>query len=151
MNFSIQFEDTIRELDRALEIIGAIRARHPEATGDTGVATTSVGGWFHRLGAGSKIFWERAARHAQSHRQWTFNDLAESPDDKRALRSYHRNSYRAIKVEGATDPLVSRWDSKLECQVYHMPDAVRLEILRLLEIEQRQDTETAKAGGDRLT
>jgi hypothetical protein len=139
--FTIQIQDTIKELDRAAEIIRAIRAGHPQTTtGDTGgVATTSVARWFNRLGAGSKIFWQRAARHAQSHREWTFNDLAESPEDKRALRSYHRNSYRAIKVEGAADPLVSKWDSKRDCQVYQIPDTVRDELLRLLEIEQRQD------------
>jgi hypothetical protein len=138
---TIQIEDTIKELDRAAEIIRAIRALHPQvATGHTGgVTTTSIAGWFNRLGAGSKIFWDRAARHAQSHREWTFDDLAESPEDKRALRSFHRNSYRAIKVEGATDPLVSKWDTKRDCQVYQMPDAVRDEILHLLDLEERQD------------
>jgi hypothetical protein len=138
---TIQIEDTPEDLDRAAVIFRAIRALHPNAaTVDTGdVATTSIVRWFNRLGTGSRIFWERAARHAQSHFEWTFDDLAESPGDKKALRSYHRNSYRAIKVEGAADPLISRWDSKRDCQVYQMPDAVRDEILHLLDLEERQD------------
>jgi hypothetical protein len=139
---TIQIEDTAEDLDRAAHIIHTIRARHPEvATSDTReVARTSIVGWFNRLGAGSKIFWERAARHAQSHSEWTFADLAESPEDKRALRSYHRNSYRAIKAEGAADPLVSKWDAKRDCQVYRMPEAVRDEILHLLDLEKEKNT-----------
>jgi hypothetical protein len=138
---TIQIQDTIKELDRAAEIIRAIRALHPDAaTVDTGdLATTSIVGWFNRLGTGSRIFWARAARRAQSHFKWTFDDLAESPEDKKALRSYHRNSYRAIKVEGAADPLIGRWDSKRDCQVYQMLDPVRDEILHLLDLEERQD------------
>ena len=138
---TIEIQDTVKELDRAAEFIRAIRALHPQTTiGDAaGVALTSIARWLNRLGAGSKKFWWRAARYAQSHREWTFNDLAVSPEDKKELRSFHRNSYRAIKAEAATDPLVSKWDSKRDCQVYHMPDAVRDEILRLLELEQRQD------------
>jgi hypothetical protein len=138
---TIKIEDTPDDLHRAAVIIRAIRGLHPGATTvDTAdVAAGSVARWFNRLGTGSQIFWERAARHAQSHSEWTFDDLAKSPADKKALRSYHRNSYRAIKVEGAADPLISRWDSKRDCQVYRMPDGVRDEILHLLDLEERQD------------
>jgi hypothetical protein len=138
---TIQIKDTAEDLDRSAVIIRAIRALHPDAGAvDTReVATTSIVRWFNRLGTGSRIFWERAARHSESHFEWTFDDLAESPEDKKTLRSYHRNSYRAIKVEGAVDPLISRWDSKRDCQVYQMPDSVRDEILHLLDLEKQQD------------
>ena len=73
------------------------------------------------------------------HSEWTFDDLAESPEDKKELRAHHRNSYRAIRAERAPDPLKgSRWDSKRDCQVYRMPDGVRDEILHLLDLEERQ-------------
>ena len=140
---TIQIQDTPEDLDRAAVFIRAIRALHPgSATVDTAdVAAGSITGWFNRLGS-SRSFWERAARYAQLHpeSEWTFDDLAKSPEDKKTLRACHRTSYRAIKVERAANPLIKiRWDSKQDCQVYRMSNGVRDEILRLLDLEKRQD------------
>ena len=141
-NITLRIEDTRQDLDRAALIIRAIRALHPDtATVNTAdVPAGTIARWFNRLGS-SRNFWERAARHAQTHSdsEWTFDDLADSPEDKKTLRALHRTWYRAIKAEGATNPLNSWWDSKKDCQVYQMPNSVRDEILHLLEQEERQD------------
>ncbi|MEX0677098.1 MAG: hypothetical protein WD063_08490 [Pirellulales bacterium] len=93
----------------------------------------NVADWFSHLGEGSRSFWEIAARHAQTNATWTFDDLAQTSGiDRDTLRSYHRNSYRAINDESAQNPLTSEWDANRGCNVYRMADAVRDEILGLV-------------------
>ena len=125
------------ELDRAAKLIEKLRSTSLLKTGvvpsKTGLSSVgSVAAWFRRLGRGSRQFWERAAKHSRSHAEWTFYDLAGGAETEKArLRSNHRNSYRAINAEGASNPLESRWNSQTKRMVYSMPDAVRDEILRL--------------------
>jgi hypothetical protein len=91
-----------------------------------------VSRWLQRLGKGSLAFWNVAATQSQAHGEWTFADLvARSGEPLNTLRSQHRNSYRAIKAEGADDPFTSRWDAAGGRRVYSMPNYVRDEILRL--------------------
>jgi hypothetical protein len=92
---------------------------------------SSVGKWFARLGQGSRSFWVRAAQFSQEHDSWTFEQLAGDETKPAVLRSYHRNSYRAINVENAADPLVKQWDASQGCYVYFLAPEIRDEILRL--------------------
>ncbi len=140
-SITLNIENTMEDLDRASVIIHALRALHSASPGNdrVDIAVEPIAAWFNRLGVGSKSFWARAARHSQTQSEWTFDDLAQSPEDKKTLRSNHRNSYRAIKVEGASNPLQSRWDAYRECQVYQMPNIVRDEILRLLTQTQLEN------------
>lgn len=143
LKVTIQFDDSADDLERAYDYVVALRDRHramqptaplplpPPATALP--AAWNVEGWFNHLGEGSRSFWEIAARYAQNHPTFTFDELATaSGTDKETLRSYQRNSYRAIRGENAPDPLPEAdWDANQGCNVYRMPDAVRDEILRL--------------------
>jgi hypothetical protein len=142
IKLTFELENMYEDVDQALATLSAIRAtrRLPEMRVSRIVEATSAGdggpdyrvsAWFPRLGQGSRSFWERAAIYFRDHAELTFEALATSEAEKQALRSYHRNSYRAINAEGAPNPLESRWDYQAGHQVYRMPDAVRDAILSL--------------------
>jgi hypothetical protein len=136
VQLSIQFEDSPDELEVVGALVDHLRSRHrptrpPE---DQPVDAWNVAAWYGHLGQGSRRFWEVAARHSLNNDTWTFDDLeAASGIDKNTLRSYHRNSYRAIRDENAPDPLRSDWNVDQACNVYQMPEAVRDELHRLVE------------------
>ena|ERR1700676_1957018 len=140
MKLLIQLDDTgAAELDRAAKIIDVLgrgfASTRTWAAGKGSARPSKVATWFRRLGKGSREFWKLAARHSRSNAEWTFDDLAEgSKKERDRLRSNHRNSHRAIKAEGASNPLVSRWDSQTKRMIYSMSDAVRDEILRLAAV-----------------
>lgn len=133
---AIEFDLSADDLDEVALTVETLRTRaatagaQPSATAP--VADWKIADWLGHLGEGSRSFWNIAARHAQSNPSWTFDDLAQASGiDKETLRSYHRNSYRAIRDESAPDPLASEWDATGAFNVYRMPDVVRDEILRL--------------------
>jgi hypothetical protein len=137
MRFSFEFENNRADYDeavRALDALGsAIPPRVPAPPANAVVADWKIEEWWEHLGGGnSRSFWTEAARYAQTHRTFTFDDLAAATGiDKQSLRSYHRNTYRAINDENAPDPLGGDWDANRGCNVYTMADVVRDEILRL--------------------
>jgi hypothetical protein len=137
VRISLEFDDDPDDLDAAARLIEAIQSAATPPTVPAPPATApasawNVAGWFNHLGPGSRSFWEIAARHATTHPRWTFDDLSEATGvEKETLRSYQRNSYRAIKAEKAPDPLDSEWDANRGCNVYTLKPAVGPEILRL--------------------
>jgi hypothetical protein len=143
MKLILELENTAQDLEQAAAVLAALRPLQ-EAPEIPIVRTTKridgggnpVTGWFTRLGPGSRSFWKRAAIHSKTHREWTFDDLATSDADKKAIRSHHRNSYRAIKAEKASDPLEHHWDYEAGHQVYSMDDSVRDAILALVEVSE---------------
>jgi hypothetical protein len=137
MRFSFDFAFDRADYDlavKALDALGAVippRVTPPAAT--AAPEDWGIDKWWEHLGGGnSRSFWTEAARHLQTHRSFTFDELAAATGiDKQSLRSYHRNSYRAINDESAPDPLGGEWDANQGCNVYTMVDVVRDEILRL--------------------
>ena len=76
------------------------------------------------------------ALYLVDHSTAPFEELARVNNlDVETLRSYHRNSYRAIHAESASDPLKGRWDYAEGHQVYEMDDIIRDEILRLTSLD----------------
>jgi hypothetical protein len=93
-----------------------------------------VEAWLGHLGEGSRKFWRIAARYAVDHPLITFEDLARSSGlSRETLRSYHRNSYRAIGDEKAPDPMPGTWSQVTKRTEYSMAAAVRDKILELTE------------------
>jgi hypothetical protein len=138
VRIGLEFDVTPEDLSGAVAVIEAIltTTRDGDQSTTTDTQAEAVEDWFAHLGAGSRSFWEIAAQYAQTHPTWTFEELAaESGIDKEKLRSYHRNSYRAIKDEDSDDPLSKKWDVDNARYVYTMHDAVRDEILRLADGE----------------
>lgn len=138
VRINLEFEDSSDDLEVVVALVEHLRSRHrpTQPPEDQPATAWNVAAWYGHLGRGSRSFWEIAARHAVDNETWTFDDLeTASGTDKSTLRSYHRNSYRAIRDENAPDPLTSDWDVDRECNVYQMPEAVRDEILRLIEGE----------------
>jgi hypothetical protein len=129
----VSFDNTPEDLAAIAAIVFNLQQQHATATAVAAVtasAAPQVAAWYGHLGDGSRSFWQLVAQHALTHRTWTFDDLATaSGTDKETLRSYHRNSYRAIKDEGAPDPMPGDWEGSYN--VYYMADAVRDAILQL--------------------
>jgi hypothetical protein len=127
----VSFDNAPEDLDAVAAIVATLRQQH--AISSVAPATPVAGQvapWFGHLGEGSRSFWQLVAQHALTNRTWTFDDLAAaSGTDKETLRSYHRNSYRAIKDEGSPDPMPGDWEGNRN--VYWMADAVRDEIIQL--------------------
>jgi hypothetical protein len=92
-----------------------------------------VDAWLRHLGPGSRRFWRIAAEYALNRNcNITFDDLERASNISReSLRSYHRNSYRAIKNEGALDPMPGNWDAAFGRTTYAMLEVVRDRILEL--------------------
>src|ERR1700730_1189151 len=107
LHIGLQFENTAEELAAAVSLLGILQSLHndeesarPEDLCGDKASSPTIAVWFAHLGAGSRSFWELAARFAQNHSTFTFDDLAaEANTEKETLRSYHRNSYRAIRDE----------------------------------------------------
>jgi hypothetical protein len=123
---------------QADELSRRIVAESPSYVNSAGkrVATADVGSqverWLAHLGPGSRSFWRLAAEFLRDREQVTFEDLSQHYGIPTAtLRSYHRNSYRAIHREEAPDPLPGQWDDRIQANVYRMPDSVRDKILEL--------------------
>ncbi len=136
MRVSFEFDFDRGDYDvavKALDAIGTvIPPRVPTPPANATVADWKIADWWEHLGEGSRSFWKEAGRHLQTHGSFTFDELAAATGiDKQSLRSYHRNSYRAINDESAPDPLGGEWDANRGCNVYTMPDVVRDELLRL--------------------
>ena len=96
----------------------------------------AVDAWFSHLGQGSRRFWRIAARYALDHpeSQFTFEDLAAASGlTKGTLRSYHRNSYRAIKDEQAPDPMPGAWSQVTQRTDYMMFPGVAQRIAELTQ------------------
>ena len=94
--------------------------------------------WLSHLGPGSRSFWRLAAEFSRGRASFTFKNLSRHFGIPTAtLRSYHRNSYRAIRQEKAHDPLPSLWDSQIRANVYCMSDSVREKILELTQNDPR--------------
>jgi hypothetical protein len=146
LSIDLCFENSPEDLRAAAAVIAALR--DDDLLGDDGgpvpvplapapppnapAGAWNISPWFNRLGPGSRQFWIVAAQFALTHRAWTFDDLAAASGlDKGTLRSYQRNSYRAIRAEQAPEPLGGDWDPNRQCNVYTMADVVRDEILRL--------------------
>jgi hypothetical protein len=138
----LRFDNERADLEAAKAVIDALLAASEEDAPaplappppPTAPATAwNVAAWFGRLGEGSRRFWTIAARYSQSHQTFTFDELAaDSGLDKETLRSYQRNSYRAIRAVGAPDPLGEAvWNAEQNRNTYSLPDAVRDEIIRL--------------------
>lgn len=133
VRISLEFDFTPEDVDSAVALLDSIQPHQETADDDpTTPLQLGVGGWYGHLGVGSRRFWEVAAKHAQDHPTWTFDDLATASGiDKETLRSYHRNSYRAIKDVEAADPLKKEnWAG--DHWIYSMENTVRDEILRLI-------------------
>lgn len=148
VRFTVEFADNPNDLAVIIAVAEQLRARHEpsQPTGGQPATAWNVANWLAHLGQGSRSFWEIAAGHAQTQETWTFDDLvATSGVDKNTLRSYHRNSYRAIRDENAPDPLTGNWNVIRQCNVYSMPDAVRDEILRIIQEEVADDDGQAEA------
>jgi hypothetical protein len=145
LNFEVSFDQV--SLAQAARIIAALQAActdssaSPEtpaaaplqATAPAGKAEDFVEKWLTRLGAGSRKFWRLAAEKA-AKLNWliTFEDLEKETGIKAAtLRSYHRNSYRAINDEHAPDPMPGSWSGATKRYEYAMSHAVRDRILQL--------------------
>ncbi len=94
--------------------------------------------WLAHLGPGSRSFWRLAAEFSRGRASFTFEDLSRHCGiPKATLRSYHRNSYRAIRHEEAPDPLPGLWDAQIRANVYWMADPVREKILELTQNDPR--------------
>lgn len=96
----------------------------------------SIDAWFSHLGPGSRRFWKIAAQYALAHpeSQFTFEDLAAASSlSKGTLRSYHRNSYRAIKDEQAPDPMPGAWSQVTQRTDYMMFPGVAQRIVELTQ------------------
>jgi len=89
--------------------------------------------WLRHLGPASRKFWRDTAQYAATGRpSITFEDLELATGiAKGSLRSYHRNSYRAINHEKAPDPMPGSWDATTKRNMYGMMPAVRDKILDL--------------------
>lgn len=147
LKVALTFENTPDDLVAAAALIEILRGRETAAVPVNSVASASpapppmsptdwkVTAWFQRLGEGSRKFWKAAALYARTHANFTFDDLAAASGlTKGALRSYQRNSYRAIRAENAPDPLgQAEWDAHRQCNVYRVSDVVRDELIRLTE------------------
>ena len=127
------FEDALRmaaDATRAAARSGN-QANQPVAIPAAGT-NWKIDKWWGHLGTRSREFWEAAARHVQTNPRFTFAELAQATGhDKGALKAEHRNSWKAIRDEGAPNPLNRTWDASQACNVYTMPDEVRDELLRL--------------------
>lgn len=126
------------ELDDAKALLETLRGFRGRADQNKTLSASArrdglvVARWLRRLGEGSLRFWYLAAKQSKAKSEWTFGELAAASRQRLAkLRSRHRNSYRAIKAEGADDPLTSRWDAAGRHRVYAMSNDVRDEVLRL--------------------
>jgi hypothetical protein len=149
MTFNVSCDH--ESLDQAARALAAIKATlppadeagpaavpvpPPEPSAPAGAAAKPedfVEKWLKRLGPGSRGFWKKAAEYATGPVLFiTFEDLEKATGVKMAtLRSYHRNSYRAIKDEGAPDPMPGTWSAATKRYEYAMFPAVRDKILEL--------------------
>jgi hypothetical protein len=154
LRVSLEFDPTPEDLAAAGLVLNALReaparqdisrddsrpknSNHPADSGPKPTcndlpAAWKVHVWFPKLGENARSFWLLAARHAQENPTWTLKEIeAVSGIEPRALKSYLRNSYRAIHASKAADPLLSDWDSVRRCNVYRFrDDIVRDEVLR---------------------
>ena len=134
LRISLDFDNTTADIEAAQKVLAVLhkKAEKPDAVADE----LSIEDWFERLGDGSRLFWYLAAYQSLSKESWTFHDLAEiSGDEVEKLRSYQRNSYRAIKATRSPNPLISRWDTEHQHNVYSMHDCVRDRILELCRLK----------------
>ena len=139
MKITIDLDNLLEDLPKASEVLRALQplmeagtAQHSRVTIPALASRGNVAEWFGHLGPGSRKFWEIAATHCSTHSTFTFEDISTPELSKETLRSYHRNSYRAIKAAGATDPLEKTWDAQAGQYVYRMSHSVRGEILSLI-------------------
>ncbi|MDB5293822.1 MAG: hypothetical protein JWL69_5063 [Phycisphaerales bacterium] len=108
-------------------------AAPPAVTAVPGNPEVFIEKWLKRLGPGSRKFWKLVAQHALTQNFLiTFEDLKLNTGISTAtLRSYHRNSYRAIKDEKAPDPMPGVWSGATKRYEYAMSHAVRDKIIEL--------------------
>lgn len=117
---------SVREYDPTTSITLDYRIDDEERS----LIAAKVPAWLRHLGDRSREFWEVSARYLLSHPEFTFPRLEEfSNTPESSLRAMHRNSYRAIKLEKAPDPLSVERDADSGHNVYQMEPVVRDEIL----------------------
>jgi hypothetical protein len=117
---------SVREYDPTTSITLDYRIDDEERS----LIAAKVPAWFRHLGNRSRGFWEMSARYLLNHPEFTFPGLEQfSHTPESSLRALHRNSYRAIKLEKAPNPLSVERDPESGRNVYHMEPVVRDEIL----------------------
>jgi hypothetical protein len=120
------------------ELLQRINAEAPSYNNTMAQRTTATSNasqverWLAHLGPGSRSFWRKAAEFLREHESFTFDELARYYEiPMSTLRSFHRNSYRAIRNEDAPDPLSGHLDDRNQKTIYKMTNSVRDLILEL--------------------
>src|SRR5438552_721093 len=114
IELTLRFDVSPLTLEKVSAVIAALQEQSDELPPDdlpTGIAPVHPGpvaanaadhveSWLSHLGRDSRRFWRMAAEYSLTHTSFTFDELETHSGISRAsLRSYHRNTYRAIKAE----------------------------------------------------